>query len=164
MAKISIYLAGPLFGIADRHHNLLLAQELEKLGYTVILPQKEALKFFNGERFDLKGISKDCKRQSMENDVVVANIDGPDADSGTALEVGIALSRASIANKPKVICIRTDFRTNREQEIGINGMFEFADRVIYMPAFTSSLKEITEFYKGLAKKIDNAIKELAVRK
>ncbi len=164
MAKISIYLAGPLFGIADRHHNLVLAQELEKLGYKVVLPQKEALKFFDGERFDLRGISENSKTQSMKNDVIVANIDGPDADSGTAIEVGIALLAASITNKPKVICIRTDFRTNREQEVGINGMFELADRVIYAPAFASSLEEVTGFYKSLAKKIDNAIKELIVRK
>lgn len=160
MAKISIYLAGPLFSIADRHHNLLLAQELERLGYEVILPQKEALKFFDGKRFDLRGISEDCKRQSMENDVIVANIDGPEADSGTAFEVGIAFSVVSITSKPKIICIRTDFRTNREQEIGINGMFELAGRVIYMPAFVSSLEEIARFYKNLAEKIDNAIKEL----
>lgn len=160
MAKISIYLAGPLFSIADRHHNLLLAQELEKMGYEVILSQKEALKFFDGERFDLRGISEDCKKQSMKNDVVVANIDGPDADSGTAVEVGIALLAASTTSKPKIICVRTDFRTVREQELGINGMFELADRVIYMPAFISSLEEITGFYKNLAEKIDNAIKEL----
>lgn len=160
MAKISIYLAGPLFGIADRHHNLLLAEELEKLGYKVVLPQKQALKFFDGKRFDLKRISDDCQWQSRNNDVIVANIDGPDADSGTALEVGIAILSAPIVNKPKVICIRTDFRTNREQELGINGMFELADRVIYMPAFVSSLKEISKFYKNLAERIDNAIKEL----
>lgn len=157
MAKIKIYLAGPLFGIADRHHNLLLAQELEKLGYDVILPQKQALKFFDGKRFDLKGISEDCKKHSKKNNFIVANIDGPDADSGTAIEVGIALSVESSVNRPKVICIRTDFRTNREQELGINGMFELTDRVIYMPAFVGSLQEVAEFYKDLAKEINIAV-------
>lgn len=62
MEKIKIYLAGPLFGIADRHHNLLLAKELEKLGYFVILPQQKALRFFNGHHFDLPGICKNCQR------------------------------------------------------------------------------------------------------
>lgn len=160
-----IYLAGPLFGIADRHHNLLLARELEMLGYEVILPQKEALRFFNGQFFDLKGVSEDCKRQSMESDIIVANIDGADVDAGTAVEVGIALSTSSLAtqNRPKVICVRTDFRTNQEQEIGINGMFKLVNKVIYMPAFANTFDEVAEYYKNLSKEINTVIKELTGR-
>lgn len=98
----------------------------------------------------------------MESDVIVANLDGPDTDSGTALEVGISLATALLTNqnKPKVICVRTDFRTNREQEIGINAMFNLADKLLYLPAYVNSLEEVTEFYENLAKKIDAAIKEL----
>lgn len=162
MKKTRVYLAGPLFGIADRHHNLLLARELERLGYIVVLPQKEALKFFDGHRFDLKKIGEDCRRQSMKSDVIVANIDGPDADSGTALEVGIGLSTAlsSRRNKPAVICVRTDFRTDRQQEIGINGMLELADKLIYMPAFVGSMEEVAKFYEDLAKEIDSSVGKL----
>ncbi len=162
MKKTRVYLAGPLFGIADRHHNLLLAGELEKLGYVVVLPQKEALRFFDGHRFDLKKISEDCRRQSMKSDVIIANIDGPEADSGTAVEVGIGLSTAlsSRQNKPAVICVRTDFRTDRQQEIGINGMLELADKLIYMPAFVGTLEEVAKFYEDLAKEIDSSVHEL----
>lgn len=159
--KVSIYLAGPLFGIADRHHNLLLARELERLGYLVHLPQKDAIDFFDGQKFDLTAISINCKKRSVESDVVVANIDGPDADSGTSLEVGMAIlasTASTIKKKPLVICVRTDFRTNREEEIGVNGMFNLADRVIYMPAYVNSPEEVKQFYKNLAKKIDGFIK------
>lgn len=157
MGKISIYLAAPLFGIADRHHNLLLARELEKLGYLVILPQREALKRFDGQKFDLKGVREDCKQDSINSKVVVANLDGTDADSGTSLEVGMAL-----VNKPMVIGVRTDFRTDLEKEIGINGMFGLTDKIIYKPAFVvNSLKEVAKFYEELAKEIDRTIKELS---
>lgn len=154
MDKISIYLAGPLFGVADRHHNLLLAQELEALGYAVVLPQKEAMKFFDGRTFDVVGICQDCRSQSVNNQVVVANIDGPDADSGTALEVGMA----HISQKPIIICVRTDFRTALEKEVGYNAMFNLANRVIYKPAHINSLEEAAQFYKELAKEIDTIIK------
>lgn len=153
MEKVSIYLAGPLFGVADRHRNLLLARELEALGYAVVLPQKEALKFFDGRTFDVMGICQDCRSQSVNNQVVVANIDGPDADSGTALEIGMA----HISKKPIIICVRTDFRTALEKEVGYNAMFNLANRVIYKPAYVNSLEEVAQFYKELAKEIDEVI-------
>lgn len=154
MDKISIYLAGPLFDIADRHRNLLLAQELEALDYRVVLPQKEAIRFFDGKKFNVKAICDDCVNQSVNNDVIVANIDGPDADAGTALEVGTAYSSRK---KPLIICVRTDFRTAIEKEVGYNAMFNLADSVIYRPAYVNSLEEAMEFYKELAKEIDEAI-------
>ena len=167
--RVSIYLAAPLFGIADRHHNLLLARELEKLGYLVVLPQKEANKFFDGTKFDVMGICKDCRSQSMNCKVIVANLDGPDADSGTSTEVGMAHATAMIAksipgyipSQPIVICFRTDFRTSIEHEVGYNAMFNLADKVIYKPAYVNTLEEVSQFYKELAKKIDEAIKELS---
>ncbi len=175
--KISIYLAGPLFCLADRHQNLLLAKELEELGYLVILPQKEAIKFFDGTKFDVMGICKDCRSQSMNCQVVVANIDGSDADSGTSTEVGMAHATAMIAksllaaasispgvqllpNKPVVICFRTDFRTSIENEVGYNAMFNLADKIIYKPAYVNSFEEVAAFYRELAQEIDEAIKEL----
>ena len=165
MKGLTIYLAGPLFGVADRRHNIWLAEELRVLGYKVIVPQQEALKFFNGKSFDLKRISESCLKDAAQHDVVVANIDGPDADSGTSLEVGVAilskrLNQRMSRNRPLVICVRTDFRTAIEQEVGINGMFRLADKVIYKPAFVNTLPEVEDFYRELAKEIDVAIKSL----
>jgi nucleoside 2-deoxyribosyltransferase len=150
--NIKIYLAGPLFGIADRHHNLLLALRLESLGYEVILPQKEALKFTNGSSFDLRKIVENCSSEAMKSDCIVANVDGADADSGTAIEIGIgvATAMASIPRKPVIICIRTDSRTDIEREKGMNAMIQLADRVIYKPALVNTLDQVHEFYANLA--------------
>ncbi len=151
---MDIYLAGPLFGISDEIRNLRLGNALALRGYDMILPQQRALKFSKDGKPDIKAICVDCKRQAMMCDVIVANIDGPDADSGTAMEVGIALASPM---KPITICVRTDFRTSLENEVGINGMFQLVDEVIYMPAYVSSLNDEESFYLGLAEEIDKAI-------
>jgi nucleoside 2-deoxyribosyltransferase len=57
-------------------------------------------------------------------DIVVAVIDGPDADSGTAWEMGYAYARGI-----PVIAIRTDFRMAGRHE-RVNLMLEQSARVI----------------------------------
>lgn len=173
--KEVIYMAAPLFNIAERLHNLLLARELRRLGYKVILPQKEAMDFFNDNtgKFDLDGVSNKCAVRSEKTKIILADIDGADADSGTSLEVGIALLSgkksflfpriSDMTRTPLVICVRTDFRTDIEKEIGINGMFKLADKIIYKPALINSIKEAREFYRELAREIDKTIKELSVQ-
>ncbi len=95
-----IYLAGPLFTIAEQDFNAGLARFLEAEGFDVWLPQeheprsKSARAIF---RMDVKAID--------QADMVVACMDGPDPDSGTAWECGYAYARG----KP-IVCFRTDFR------------------------------------------------------
>jgi nucleoside 2-deoxyribosyltransferase len=82
---MKIYLAGPLFNTAERHFNSELTKLLREKGHEVWLPQE----------FE----------QSIDwADVVVANMDGPDPDSGTCWECGYAY------RKKPVIVFRTDFR------------------------------------------------------
>ena len=163
MAETTIYSAAPLFNISERAHNLRLAEEIRQLGYKVILPQEEATKFFDGKKFDLDRICEDCAVKAAGCEVILLNLDGPDADSGTSLEGGIALYLKTILKKeiperPLVIGVRTDFRTAMEQEVGMNAMFRLADRIIYKPAFANSFAEVDEFYRGLAREIDVAIR------
>ncbi|MEK7503772.1 MAG: nucleoside 2-deoxyribosyltransferase [Patescibacteria group bacterium] len=168
--KITVYLAGPLFGIADRHHNLLLARELEQFGFEVILPQKEALKFFKDGKFDLKAVCKNCFEGATKSDVVVANIDGPSADDGTAIEVGMAISKQKnqtfpgrLRTNPLVICVRTDFRTASDREVGINAMFRLANKIIEKPAYANSLEDVEKFYEMLAYEIyQNIVSQLII--
>lgn len=97
---MKIYLAGPLFTTAERDFNRDLADHLEVRGHKVWLPQdnepreKTAAAIFAA---DLAGIEW--------ADVVVANMDGPDPDSGTAWECGYAY-----ANKIPIVLFRTDCR------------------------------------------------------
>lgn len=169
--KMTIYLAGGLFNIGERQRNLELGFELEIQGYNVIYPQKEALKFLKDEKFDLPNLVQNCADLSSKCDVFVGNLDGPDADSGTSVEFGIAFRACQTVGrwaiigpenkqKPLTILYRTDFRTVREQEVGINGMFNLADKIIYKPAFINTLEEAKQFYRELAMEIDKYIRAI----
>lgn len=95
-----IYLAGPLFSLAEQGFNGDLARFLESEGFEVWLPQehepreKTAAAIF---QMDVQAIDW--------ADMVVACMDGPDPDSGTAWECGYAYAKG----KP-IVCYRTDFR------------------------------------------------------
>ncbi len=128
MAKI--YLAGGLFNAGQRLHNLFLEKYLRELGHEVILPQREAVKFFDRDHFDTAGIVEGCK-QSVTNpdNVYVGSADGADADSGTAIEYGLAIASAG-----RAIVYRTDFRTAEEKELGANAMFRVKGTIfVYHP-------------------------------
>src|ERR1035437_6337628 len=113
-----LYLAGGLFNAGERLPNLYLEKYLKMLGYEVILPQREALNFFDGERFNVTGIVNDCRASICnQKNLFVGNSDGPDADGGTCVEYGMAIVATG-----KAIIYRTDFRTDPEKEIGINAM------------------------------------------
>lgn len=110
-----IYLAGPVFSMAERRFNEHLAEEMTMLG---------GVRSFLPQSIDYRSKESDVFRQCLHNidecDIVVANIDGPDADSGTAFEMGYAYR----IGKP-IIALRTDFRasgdTGRGNIMLING-------------------------------------------
>ncbi|OPY80540.1 MAG: Nucleoside 2-deoxyribosyltransferase [Syntrophorhabdus sp. PtaU1.Bin153] len=116
---VSIYLAGPLFSLAERDFNERLARALGEAGYEVLLPQERCRNL--GDR--LRDIYHRCVADIERSDVVVAVFDGPDVDSGTAFEVGYARAQ----NKP-VIGLRTDTRAC--QGDGPNAMLRFSVRYI----------------------------------
>jgi nucleoside 2-deoxyribosyltransferase len=100
---MKIYLAGPLFSTAERDFNARLAQLLRDLGHEIWLPQESEqatmtpAQIFNE---DVAGIDW--------AEVVVANMDGPDPDSGTCWECGYAY------RKKPIIVFRTDLRVGYE--------------------------------------------------
>jgi nucleoside 2-deoxyribosyltransferase len=98
-----IYLAGPLFTTAEREFNLRLTQRLRQTGHEVFLPQESEQRTMTAREIfagDVAGIDW--------AEVVVANMDGPDPDSGTCWECGYAYKK-----KP-IIVFRTDFRAPDE--------------------------------------------------
>jgi nucleoside 2-deoxyribosyltransferase len=95
-----IYLAGPLFTIAEQHFNVDLARFLEGHGFEIWLPQEHEPRKATAKaifEMDLAGLDW--------AEMVVACMDGADPDSGTAWECGYAFAKG----KP-VVCYRTDFR------------------------------------------------------
>ena len=105
-----IYLAAPVFSQKDRLYNRALAKQLKRLlpRCEVILPQdfrvgpKDAS--FNDRRY-LKSLHRRCVEELSQADAVLALLDGADADSGVAFEVGYARG----LGKP-VLGVRTDYR------------------------------------------------------
>ena len=95
-----LYLAGPLFTVAERTFNAELARFLESRGFEVWLPQEN-----EPRRNTAKTIFQMDVAALEAADLIVACMDGADPDSGTAWECGYAYAKA----KP-IVCYRTDFR------------------------------------------------------
>jgi nucleoside 2-deoxyribosyltransferase len=148
--KRVIYLAGPLFSLAEREFNRSLARSLrdwpsdsEIKDYEVFLPQEHPQgQAPAGEIFD-------HDKQAIENaDVVVANMDGPDPDSGTSWECGYAYG----IGKP-VIAFRTDVRPNEE-----------ADKMPFNLMLAVSAKEVIDLRHSKAKELNiEELDELILR-
>jgi len=101
--KIIVYLAGPLFSQSERLWNKSLADYIEGQPGSPFrgnLPQ-ETTPIEKGEI----AIYRHCRKSVEKCDILLAGLDGPDVDSGTAWEVGYAMG----IGKPTV-AYRTDFR------------------------------------------------------
>lgn len=102
---MKIYLAGPLFSTAEREFNARLAGLLRESGHEVWLPQESEQRSMTARQIfekDVEGVDW--------SEVLVANMDGPDPDSGTCWECGYAYKK-----KP-VIVFRTDFRAGDDPD------------------------------------------------
>jgi len=123
-SQYRIYLAAPLFSEPERAYNLSVARELRNNFFEVYLPQE------SGDDTAIRNQEEQNRifsvnLRSLENaDKIVAIIDGADADSGTAWEMGYAFSHGK-----QVIAIRTDFRRSGRYE-KVNFMLEESATVV----------------------------------
>jgi nucleoside 2-deoxyribosyltransferase len=105
----SVYFAAPLFTDAERAWNAAMVAELRRRlgGHEVLSPQEFCATFDGGPttRPDFARIYRACVDHLERAAVVVAVIDGADADSGTSWEAGYACARGL-----PVIGLRTDWR------------------------------------------------------
>lgn len=122
--RYRVYLAAPLFSEGERVYNRLIRDQLVRAGQRVHLPQEfgDDSSFrnglMNGEIFE-KNVAA-----LREAELVVAVVDGADADSGTAWEIGYAYACGI-----PVIALRTDFRSVGADE-KVNLMLEFSSTVV----------------------------------
>jgi nucleoside 2-deoxyribosyltransferase/predicted secreted protein len=127
-ARYRVYLAAPLFSEAERAFNREVRDLLEMALYDVYLPQEvgdnDAARSAEGQ----KEIFERHVEALNGVDIVVAVIDGADADSGTAWEMGYAYGRGI-----PVVALRTDFRRVGEAEV-VNLMLEASSTVATRPA------------------------------
>jgi nucleoside 2-deoxyribosyltransferase len=82
------YIAGPLFNEGERWWNDQIDARVRKLGFETYIPQNDGVKLENKD--DVPKIFESDKNALLQADVVVANLDGMDVDSGTAWEIGFA--------------------------------------------------------------------------
>jgi nucleoside 2-deoxyribosyltransferase len=104
-ALYRIYLAAPLFSEAERSYNAMLAGLLRQHLFNVYVPQEAGDDTAHRNQPEHARIYAKNKTELDISDMVVAVIDGADADSGTAWEMGYAAAQG----KP-VFALRTDFR------------------------------------------------------
>ncbi len=133
-----VYLAGPLFTLAERLWQRQLAEALRARDLTVFLPQDDAGLPLLREPPDFHGAFEACRDAIDRADVVVATLDGADVDSGTAWECGYAYAR----NKP-IVSIRTDFRGGEDR--GMNLMLRRSSaHVVEQPSTDEDLEKLVE--------------------
>ena len=124
---MKLYFAASLFTSAERDWNAAIAVALRAVGHEVFLPQeqepgRDSAGIFAG---DVGGIDW--------ADGVLAIMDGPDPDSGTAWEVGYAF------RKKPIVLVRTDRRATAENEGGYNAMLTQAATVrLDLPAASTA--------------------------
>lgn len=140
--KKKIYLAGPIFSLAEQQFNSSLYDTLKSLHYDVFLPQKEC-----------SGLKKSSdifhkNKESIDSsDIIIAILDGADADGGTCWECGYGF-----AMKKHIIAVRTDFRNGGDID-GFNAMlYESSSKKIRGYDFQNELIK----YLNVINKIENA--------
>ena len=136
--SLKIYLAAPLFTLAERRLNTELARELTKLipRAEIILPQIRAAEFVIDGKMDFENVVRDCISAIDSADALVAILDGADSDSGTSWECGYAY-----AQRKPIVGVRTDLRSSEDG--GLNAMLQrTCDQVIEFPATRETVRPL----------------------
>ncbi len=123
-SRYRIYLAAPLFSEAERLFNRKLAAVLARHNLMVYLPQDAGDNTPGRDTGKHQEIFLANITALQKSHLVIAVVDGADADSGTAWEMGYAF-----ANKIPVVALRTDFRMVGDHE-HVNLMLEQSAAVV----------------------------------
>ena len=110
--SLKIYFAGDLFDHKDLAGNLLLADAIEKYSggrYQILLPQDGECEVENRTS---QSIRDEDFRLLFNCDLIVANFDGTDLDSGTVVEFCFA----KMMDMPALL-LRTDFRDSGDHTL-----------------------------------------------
>lgn len=113
---MQIYLAGPMFTESERDAVAAIARRLRAEGHTVFVPHEQTFEPLDAPTVfavDIAGV------RSAE--AVVAILDGPLIDDGTACEIGIfaELIHTQPDRHRCIIGLATDWRTSRRRDSGM---------------------------------------------
>jgi len=96
--KLNLYLAAPLFSIAERDFNEKIVNNIEEY-FDVFLPQRDGglMHDMIKNGLDIKEASKSIFQKDINaiinSDIVLAVLDGRAVDEGVALEIGFAFAK-----------------------------------------------------------------------
>ena len=115
-----LYFAAPLFSISELEFNERLTNEIELLGYSVFLPQRDGDKIINSEPIismstedRAKEIFKIDKINLFKSDVFLYVLDGRVPDEGAAVALGMAHLHEEMTDKKRVLIgLHTDKRAS----------------------------------------------------
>jgi nucleoside 2-deoxyribosyltransferase len=134
---MKLYFAGPLFSGAERNWNAAVAEGLRDGGHEVFLPQEKE------PGLDAAGIFTTDIGGIDWADALVAIIDGPDPDSGTAWECGYAYGK-----KP-IVLVRTDLRTQTGSGAPYNAMLAESATIRLDLPFAPTSRVVAEVLEAL---------------
>jgi nucleoside 2-deoxyribosyltransferase len=124
---MKLYFAGPLFTSPEREWNAEITAALRAAGHEIFLPQEQE----PGK--DSPGVFATDVGGIDWADGLLAIMDGPDPDAGTAWEVGYAF------RKKPIVLVRTDFRTMTGYAGGYNAMLTQAATIrLDLPAASTT--------------------------
>ena len=140
-ATKTIYLAAPLFSMAEQEFNRKLCNMIVKSGFSVFLPQEDSNDTTDMRHEEKQKYIFQQNLKAIDNsDIIVAVLDGgSDVDSGTAWELGYAF-----ATNKSVLGLKTDFRT-LGSEGTVNLMIEVSVNVLATDV--SELMDALEQYR-----------------
>ena len=151
---MKIYLAGPLFTASELAFNRELRDLLERAGHEVWLPQEQNAAIPRAAESIFYHLV--ARLESIE--VVLANMDGADPDSGTCWDCGFAWA----IGKP-VVVFRTDVRSERNTDLGPYNLMMWAAATARLDGPFATVPELSV---ALLKVLDrgNLMKELEARR
>jgi nucleoside 2-deoxyribosyltransferase len=114
---MKIYFAGPLFSEAEKSFNAKLAGQLESVGFSVFLPQRDGVEKSNspyGEMTDddrRKAMFEIDRDEIFKSDIFLFVLDGRVPDEGASVELGIAYAQKYLTKTDKILVgLHTDSR------------------------------------------------------
>ena len=167
--ELKIYFAGDLFDAKDLGGNLMLVQMIEKISggrFLIMLPQNSECEVAERTSQSIRDIDFEllCK-----SDIIIANFDGHDLDSGTVVEFCFA----KMLDIPAVL-LRTDFRDSgdhtlpdgepwnlmcshypRTEVLHINGMARYHEALLKAPE-----KVLEHYYSSIAAEVVSALEKV----
>jgi Nucleoside 2-deoxyribosyltransferase len=117
---VRLYLAGPLFSAAEREWLDGLAERLRAEGFDCFVPHENFPDLADVTVADVYRVDAGGLRSS---NALVAWLDGPMVDDGTACEIGMfaELVRSGGEQYRGIVAIATDLRLQRRREKGVVG-------------------------------------------